>query len=215
MLTLAYVLCVLASVIGTAWYGNKAPFFPIELSRLAATDQLTSDVFRYGSGMMLLPLLLEGRTGVFSLLSWVGVFGVACFDDIAHPTGHFISIGVMIIACLLSINRTNWRFKGFLMAYSIWIMLARLVLVCSALLYFELKETKIYDYPLQVIKHRKYLVDTSLKIMYEGYNTPLQFPDIVMHTFKVKAVMQWIAYAIMAVAMLSDTPVAPIKLKTK
>ncbi len=209
MLTLAHSLTVVASVLLIAWHGRQYPYFPIEISRSAATNDLALRVFRYGSVSVLLSMYFEQRCSLPDLVAWVSMCGIAICDDVKYPNTHVAFIGTLVSACLFFLEQ---NFRGVLILAALVMMIARLVLSCSALLYYELLDshgptracgcTNILIYPWQVIKHHRWLATLHKEIMY-GRKIQLRHPAPVMLAFKIKGVMQWLGYVLIAIAILT------------
>lgn len=199
MLTLVHSLTVVTSVLYIAWHGRHYPYFPIEISRSAATNELALRIFRYGSVSVLLSMYFEQRFSLPDLAAWFSMCGIAICDDIKYPNTHIAFVGTLVTSCLFFLEQ---NFRGVLILTALTMMIARLVLSCSALLYYEIGHTNVLTYPWQVIKHHRRLTILHKEIMY-GRKVQLRHPAPVMLAFKVKGVMQWLGYVLIAIAILT------------
>lgn len=95
------LLGLIVTIQGIALYSSELPYFPIEVSRTAATTTLNRYLFP--SGVVALPAVARFVDGApwaqlqHYVLAWAGLVCVAWYDDVQYPVAHVISVLVMVM----------------------------------------------------------------------------------------------------------------------
>jgi hypothetical protein len=100
--------CLVLTVQGVALYSGELPYFPIEVSRTAATTTLNRWLFPAGA-VALVPVacLCDGATPrqlERYLPAWLGLVSLAWLDDTTYPVGHIVAVALMACGLLWAHN---------------------------------------------------------------------------------------------------------------
>lgn len=97
------------TVQGIALYSGELPYFPIEVSRTAATTTLNRWLFPLGAAALVpVACLCDGATPKQLeryVPAWLGLVSLAWFDDCNHLVGHIVAVGLMACGLLWAHNR--------------------------------------------------------------------------------------------------------------
>lgn len=121
---------LLASVLltaGSALVDGSLPYFPIEVSRLAASSMRSAWIFRIGS--ILSSLVLFYEKGLWEhLVACFGFVLLAWFDDTHHYVMHVVGVVVMLLG---AIPLVSWRVQLCAMILFVARILMKCVMVIS------------------------------------------------------------------------------------
>jgi hypothetical protein len=222
-------LHILATVVLSAVTGllyGKLPFFPIEISRAASSCPESLLVFRTGAVCLIGTLWITDSINAVTLLLWAGFSAIAVFDDNSNLTMHFVGVGIVLLATtyhvylryappadkkggsfLSSLPRAMLGFLWncrFTLALALVILVARLAVKSSVVLFFEVGlpawawapfRPDIVKLGLSLLRQ---VFDRALEIMYVGEKGCPSHPTIVLGAYRVAAVMQWVMFYVLS-----------------
>lgn len=180
-----HLLLIFFSVTFNALRDPTLPYYPIEISRMAATGDLNKILFPISIISLGLTLWL---TGDFRkcLLSWVGLVILSVFDDKKFLLLHMLGVFVMVIGVIvIGFNSSTADLVIVMCALMLYVVriALRVIVVCS--LEYE-QGGNLIDI-LFVIK------DRMQQIMYVGA-AACKYPQHTLMVFRVCGVLQWIIF---------------------
>ncbi len=183
LLFLYVFLVIVATAAAALLYGN-VPYFPIEISRLAASGHWASHIFKWG--LAVIPILFF----VFPISSgdpvlvfiFLNLQLVTFWNDVDHWFIHMLGVVGMGISATVHVLLTWTPEKAFILLIAIVIWMVRLILKATMVVLYEAPE-----------KYTPYSVGKrSVSIMYTGKcNNPY-----TLQVFKLCGVLQWIVFAL-------------------
>lgn len=182
MMVFLYIYFVLIVVIVAGWVRQKAPYYPIEISRIVASDPHVALFFRWA--LFVLPLLayfFPLHPSIYSPLLWLayGALQLITFwDDVDYYGVHMA--GVLLLGLSFGaytiVRATHEHMLLIILALLMWLL--RLVLK-GACVYFIEDNGDVWA--------------CSQNIMYKG---ECRYPESTLFMFKVAGVMQWMVFFI-------------------
>ncbi len=176
-------LVIVATGAASLLYGN-VPYFPIEISRLAASGRIASHIFKFGLAIIpalyvLFPISSDDPVMLFAFLS---LQLVTFWNDVDHWFIHMLGVGGICISVTVHVLLTWTRVKVFILIVAAVIWTVRLILKALMVVLYEKPE-----------KYTLYSVGmTAGSIMYTGKcNNPYS-----LHVFRVCGVLQWVVFAL-------------------
>ncbi len=130
-LYLLFTICVTV-IAAHLDFESTLPYFPIEISRVAASSKRTLNLFR----MLALTvgpvmLLLGEMKDMASCVVWLGLITLAWFDDVNHLLLHMLGVGILVIGSMLSHKFNAGTILSALLIYGIRLVIKATVLVTS------------------------------------------------------------------------------------
>jgi hypothetical protein len=132
----AHVFVTIFCSLTLAALEDACPYFPIEISRAAATSSLAGTALQ--AGVTLLPITLAATRTLegLTLVVWVGLLIVAFVPDTVHRGMHRLGVAVVLLAILLHAWR-NEKADGAAIACGIVLYGLRIVLKAAAIVWFD------------------------------------------------------------------------------
>ena len=206
------ILVILCTWLSALFIDRSVPYFPIEISRTAASGPVAHSVFTWGSISLILSLLYDNcfivaRGDMFQLvfgnpiMLWPIVVSIAWFDDTRHF--HLHNLGV---TCMLGMIALHVFFaKDAQLKVPVYVSALCLVFMGAfikggAIVYMEMKEP-LYDWrvPLRIASNTDGKMDeavnSTLGIMYRGDAS--EFAHL-LPIFQVTGMLQWLCFYLLA-----------------
>jgi len=172
-----HLLCTIVATIVTApFYGNP-PYFPIEISRCAASGSIPLSIFRVGSFSLLATIVFsdKGSGAPSSTLLWIGMVLIASFRDEDSLTLHLLGIAIVFWAASTSVPVN-------VLITSTFFFIARTPLKMLAVVISQ-------SHHGLAIPRLSDLLSATQTILYQGSADPA-----LLNTFRISALMQWAAF---------------------
>lgn len=195
-----HLACVVASVFDAALRVDRAvPYFPIEISRMAASGPAA--LWRFRWGVTLLPLTAlatdfvpDGGEMAHALLvvAWCGLVAVVWFDDKHHWSEHMTGL-YMMLAALFALGYKT-------LGYDAWPRLA--LVVATSLLAKALKVASIVLYE-SAGNYAEFFVPNFASAMHARAQRIMLGEEVPKHTltrhaFRAGGVLQWAGFCVLA-----------------
>jgi hypothetical protein len=185
------LVTVILTQITSIWIDKNYPYFPIEVSRSAASGYYSMLVFNLGIQSLIITMFIS------EILCWdyfwlyVSLSLIAYYDDVTSWHLHMIGVMLLFITSINLLRHTKtFRKDVFYIGLAVFTYALRIVLKVCVIYNFEVNESfAIYPF-LDVIQAIK---DKGIFIMYHGSSVCFQ-PFITITIFKFCAVGQWIAF---------------------
>jgi hypothetical protein len=170
MLNVSFLFLIAATWIGS-YIDNNVPYFPIEISRTAASGPY--GYYGLCAGTLLLCPYVQGRSDGW--ISWIGLVILAIIDDKMSWTLHMTGVCIMFIGIMLKTDTSK------MIAFMLFGMLFmfRLVLRNVPVCLFEVDEITIGN-----------IIAKNKEIMYTGRCNS----EITLLMFKLSGVLQWVVF---------------------
>lgn len=193
---------MLATILATqlvAIYDGSVPYFPIEISRTAASSPTATHVL--GAGILsMLPLLYRTNTlNVMTYGMWLGLAIVAIVPDTVSKSGHMAGVAVLYIAALARIftELNAAAFMHFLC--SLFIFGIRLFFKVGILLLYDTPTRQSWRTPTDIFFNPRVgqtIYNRSMEIMFGGPSAFKYVEDasVILPIFKVCGVLQWVSF---------------------
>jgi hypothetical protein len=157
-------------------------YFPIEISRTAASLPFAANVFKLGVLSLGAQIPFASSKDAFIPI-WIGLLMIAFFDDVTYWGVHMFGVLLMFLG-FLPLLLLGGPDKTILFVSAISIYLLRIGLKTMVIVLIEL------DLPInQVVASRTAIFTKSLDVMQHGSLNP----DVV-DVFRVCGVVQWCAF---------------------
>jgi hypothetical protein len=167
---------------------GKVPYFPIEVSRTAASGPIPLTIFRTGIVSIIVTLFITKSLSVQTVMVWLALSIICLFDDVNYWLIHMSGLLGLILVSLYSVYaRGKSSIAPFLMALTIY-GLRNVMKACL----IALVETNPKEF--DGIFSRQWLrfqFNRHMAIMYQGESACL-YPEFIMPAFKISAVLQWV-----------------------
>ncbi len=173
------LVTIIATQVVALFYERTVPYFPIEISRTAASGKTSLLTFRVGILTIILSLLWTGQLTLITFLLWIGLSIVAVFDDVSYWGLHMIGVGVVFVIMTVHTFQ-HGAMMPILCALIIYGL--RFVLDAGTLLYYE---QCAFDITHFTTLHKD--------IMYRG-SIACKRPDIVIPVYRIGGLLQWTAF---------------------
>ncbi len=166
---------------------SKLPYFPIEISRVAASSTKTLNLFRTTAVLVGPVMLLFGELeDTASLVVWAGLVLLAWFDDASHIVLHMCGVAILGVGSLMSDKLNISTVAAAVIIYG-----ARLVIKAGVLI-----GTGVVPINRGLVVN---LTSKGLDIMFNGQTnlTNKQWVLIAL-MYKTAGVMQWIVFVLLS-----------------
>lgn len=175
------LIVIICTQITSIFYGG-IPYFPIEISRSAASPY-ANIVFKIGV-LSLFPTLVYEK--MYHLIGvWIGVLIAAFFDDVNYWTLHTFGVAMIFFSPIpfLNLSHVTFRERLLMLMVGFVIFVVKISFKFLAIwiieLNGELNVTKIFY--------------TGLQVMYNGSKNPG-----VVVIFQMTGVLQWLSFYIVS-----------------
>lgn len=195
-----HLLVIVLMVQATALFWERdepLPYFPIEISRTAATGVLNRWLFLLAILSLGVTLHLRRLLERYRLV-WIALLFLAWFDDKHHPLSHQISVGLLFLGLIHALSqdllpgdeksrlRHAEKYAPVIFGAAA-IYVARVVMKVLVVLLFELET---YGGPLVILER-------VMTIMHHGSAVCLT-PWVTINVFRLCGVMQWLVFGLLA-----------------
>jgi len=207
-LSKVHVVAVIVATWGCALFGGQGlPYFPIEISRAAASNPKAHAVFTWGILSLLPTLLYESYVDAGQrilgnpLLLWPAVLTLAYFDDQRHMALHVVAVCVLILLVLsfvLYSEDTHHRLPVFLCALAVFGLSA--TMKGFVVVYIEMQQS-LFDWsvPWQVLTNRNGRMTLAIRHVFEiMYDAHAKEWHHVLPIFQVTGVLQWLGFYLLS-----------------
>jgi hypothetical protein len=177
---------------------EQLPYFPIEVSRTAATTAINRWLFPAGV-LSLVPVAhwADGATiEQFRRFggAWLGLLTVAWFDDCRHPLLHAVGVAAMALGLVYARNyarRFSWwnaprHNKHLLQAGALyaWRVLLKVITVAA----LELSAGSAWWSPLAIGRRAHEIMQGVAPVLY---------PRATLNVFRLCGVLQWLVFVLL------------------
>ena len=187
----AVLIHLVATVVGVqlaALYVDGAvPYWPIEVSRMAASGPVASSVFLAGALTLGATLHLCGQMTRMNVAMWIALVVIARFDDINHLKLHMAGVAALGAIGIASMIRNSAAILPLTVAIALWGF--RIVVKVMAVMVFE-RRTSI----VEAGKHAQ-------TIMMQGPKGTCMLPEHTMPAFYVGGVLQWVVFYVLSMCL--------------
>ncbi len=163
---------------------STLPYFPIEISRTAASSHMAGLAFRAGAVTSFVTLYYTDALNWVTLLLWVGLMIIAFVPDNLHFAGHMSGVGVVFVASLLQAwDRPNGL---IILTVAMLLFLSRNVLKFLVLQH----DSRASWFSLDLYKE---VTARNFAIMFSPPGQTQVAPD-VLNVFRLGGVLQWVSF---------------------
>ena len=188
-------LHLLAAVIATqavALYDGAVPFFPIEISRTAASSPRATNTLATGFATLIVTMIYTKTLDAVTFSLWLGLMVIALVPDSVSWTVHMLGVVALVAAACAHVYRRR--------------QIALVPpLLCALAIYgirIVFKLVLLFTVDKQVIaaaasNKLSIAFERSMDIMMRGplaYNNDPELWNLVGPTFKICGVLQWAAF---------------------
>lgn len=174
---------VIATQVSALTYG-VVPYFPIEVSRTAASGRIPLGVFRCGILSMIITLLVSHTLDWQTFAIWLSLSLICCADDVNHWFLHMAGVFSLILVAAYGIYEGGEAaLVPFVVAVSLYAL--RLLVKFLVITFYEIWEERSFS-----MRFLRANIERHMNIMYRGAKA-CRRPDIVIPVFKVSGVLQW------------------------
>lgn len=200
---LAVKLHLLASILATQvfalWDSKNLPYFPIEISRTAASSPLATRSLQVGFSTLLVTMVLSGAATWARGLMWLGIMIVAFVPDTLHKVLHIVGVLVVFAAAIMDLAWTGRMYFVFLAGL---IYALRTVFLFSSLVWIDehfqqdtLQFTDIWSFISELAARHH-----AIMFLRQEDFAPGTYPVRVIPYCKVSGVLQWVAFFVLSLA---------------
>lgn len=164
------------------------PYFPIEISRMAASGPFALNIFRIGLSLplaILLFLLEEGGYCTPRWLAWVALQIIIWLDDVHYWGWHMVGVVLLGASAVWALYIEPAHLSIFLIAGVIWCI--RLALKGMSVWFLELNDNE---------RRISHVFDRSLDIMY-GIGYGMNPDPATVVCFQIAGALQWVVFILL------------------
>lgn len=188
-----HLLVTVVASQAVALYDGAVPYFPIEISRTAASSANANRALATGFATLLVTLLYTKTLDVVTFTMWVGLMVVALVPDTLNWTVHMLGVVIVFVAALAHVYRH--RDAALLppvicsaVCYGI-----RIILKAAVMLWADPKVRAATA--LSFSSLFSVLFERSRDVMLRGpMATDAKTWAMIGPTFKVCGVLQWVSF---------------------
>lgn len=199
---LAVKLHLLASILVTQalalWDSKRLPYFPIEISRTAASSLLATRSLQFGFTTLLVTMLLSGAATWARVLMWAGLMVVAFVPDTLHKALHIGGVLIMFAGAAADLA---WTGRVYYVFVGVVIYALRTVFLFTSLLlideHFQHDTWRFTDTAfIKKVAARHH----AIMFLPREEFPPGTYPARVIPYCKVSGVGQWVAFFVVSLA---------------
>lgn len=163
------------------------PYFPIEISRTAATGELNKTLFPLGILSLGVTFWMTGEFKLQYILSWIGLIILSYFDDKNYFLLHMFGVFIMIVGVILIGLYSKTRYADLIIVLcAIMIYAVRVVMKLLVVIILEVNSNDMFNF----IKIKQVIE----QIMFEGI---CRYPVHTLIVFRICGLLQWILFAML------------------
>lgn len=182
-LFLVILLTQLASIF---FQPEKLPYFPIEISRSASSNELSRFIFMAGMAFMFFPIMYSGELEKYFPV-WVSVMILAYFDDKNYWLLHMVGVFLLFVTSFYRIYHCGFR-EFYIAFIALILYVMRVFFKFFTVAYLE-QQIHPFDLPYNL----QSIFDQTKQIMYLGASV-CRYPEITLSVFRITGVMQWCVF---------------------
>jgi hypothetical protein len=182
---------IILNIIGI-FFDSPPPYYPIELSRIAASRSLSLNWFRFLILSLVVHFFIIDEIKTYSLpCIWFSLLIIVVFDDFNHWWLHMLGVaGLFLSVIFYGIETSHMPStvnNAFIIGTIVILWATRVAIKVAAIYFFELKEGQGFGDIGKI----------SQDIMYNGPSVCMN-PEITMIPFKLGGVIQWTCFWLMS-----------------
>lgn len=188
-------LTVVCVQVAALFVDRNVPYWPIEISRMAASGPMALQAFRIGTLTLGAAMAMDGTwTEPVLLLLWLAMFIIAWVDDVTSQTGHMFGVALLgASACWQTSLRGREAVPIFVIASVVFV--ARLVLKASTVWWNEVGGRNLPLFHLLLPK-TWFRIASHAKALMFGERA---FKSVWTHTaFATAGALQWCVFAVLS-----------------
>lgn len=170
----------------TSLIAGNPPYFPIEISRTAATGALSGAILQVGSVALGPILLVSNMLNLITITLWFGLMLLTFMDDVRHHRLHTVGVIMVAISGLLQVYHTK-KWQPFVIFCAIYALRGLLKLSAVVL-------EAGWSGPVYLPSTYFRVAEKGDEIMKKGAVACKYYPFLVITVFKITGVMQWLAF---------------------
>lgn len=185
------LVAVLATQAAALLVDCRVPYFPIEISRTAASGPVALFLFR--AGVLTLPLtaLYAGCARLQFWALWVSLLVIALYDDLRWHGMHMF--GVTLLAVVFAVLARDAGPQGIhIFTIAGYLYAARLVLRFGVVLFFETPDNATVS--LTTLVQAGFHTLTVLLVGAPACKAPA----ITIAAFRLSGILQWLSFAVLS-----------------
>jgi len=161
-------------------FSSELPYYPIEMSRIAASGALPLTLFRLV--VLSLGIGLHMNSHLVPYTVWVSLIVIAVFDDVIFPFLHMVGVSMLGMSALWLVyqNKPLYSYNFIIVGLAACVFFLRIVAKAAAV------------YSLEYIHNIQEIPGEAMAIMYTGYASR----DTIM-VFRICGFLQWVVFAIL------------------
>ena len=191
------LVTVIYTMYAAVFIDRRVPYWPIEISRMAASGDYALYCFRLGVTLMPATLFCENVTPITVAL-WVALMAIAWIDDVTSFTGHMFGVALLGLVCVI---------HAYQSAQSVWIIgiaavifAARLGLKAAACVWEDLNSGHAYlnSAPIgvpRILTYSRRLACVGRDIMMGTRELKTTFGNIA---FRLGGLGQWTVFVLLS-----------------
>lgn len=184
----AHLLATILATQVSALIWGKVPYFPIEISRTAASGPIPLTIFRIGIVSVIATLFITKSLNIQTFVVWISLSTICLFDDVNYWALHMSGVAGLLLVSIYSIYlRGRACLAPCIMAIVIYGLRNLMKITLIALM--EIDKEKSFKF-----MSKEWMQDQftrHMAIMYNGEKACLN-PNYLMPAFKISAVLQWV-----------------------
>jgi hypothetical protein len=187
-----HVALTIAATVASSLVWGRTPYFPIEISRTAASGAVPLFIFRTGTALLLGTIWATGLLNVFTFCMWSGLMIVAFVRDIDHVDLHNSGTLVIFVGVLGVVITTGKGLAPLLVALAV--SAAAKVIQIGVIVIAELGFPSPW-YTFFSPTFASAVRQKALGILFHGAKSVCKHnPDAVEAVFKVAGLTQWLGF---------------------
>lgn len=179
-----HLLATILVVQAIALYEQRVPYFPIEISRTAASSQTATYAMILGFGSLLWHV--PSYTAP-ALIIWVGLMIVALVPDTYSVGGHMAGVGLVFLGAIVNTHSNHGAGGWLLIAFALVIYVLRIVFKGVALLLLD-KPTLTASLQSGVV------VALHQRIRDIMFGRAVDVAPALIPYFQLSGVLQWVVF---------------------
>lgn len=236
LLTKSYIVCLIVliqivSVFIDSTYDNfepynGVPYFPIEISRTAASRPYANFIFALGTTCLIIPMYFDNMLETASyIIMYFGLLFVAIYDDVTAWVPHMCGVVMIIMGFVLNYireysntnkSKNDYNFRILVIAHILFIfrVLMKVMVILKIELGLPLFRYNTWLSFLIDSLYRDNVFTIAMDIMYNGkkYNT---YNDTTIMVFKLAGILQWVFFWLLSLTVSTTDVLISEKEKKK
>ena len=188
-----HVFVTIAATQAASLFFTKLPYYPTEVSRMAASGPVPDAIFKAGLFGLVITLYLNNALNQQTGLLWTSLIAIAAFDTVRYPVIHLAGVGaLMSAAAYATYCKGRHAMIPLFAAFSIYIFRVALKVLVVFFYEMSIKELNIWSFT-QISLYRE-LFDKGMAISTYGAEACNFAPERVIPIFQLCGVLQWTVF---------------------